>query len=270
MFVAYHNHFANLDGSWGSVDGLNAENLARLLSVHVEESAVNTTPFGSSISLNRVFADDAVPIQLVSAIGHNLLPGAVVSFKLWNRAVSPSLPVWASPSVEPFIPLAGFQDDLHELLDAPVMANELEFVSIGPWDGPPTLGTLVASPVWFPPKGAKGEWSTWAKPLGQSRITPSGQAYGEEPKVIKVLSSAGFDLLEFEDAYGNAANTVFDVQQLAHAVTSTKRVVACERHDTSHALHRTALYGQCTTGIRIGPLQSGYYATERIEFEQRF
>lgn len=271
MLIGYHNHFANPAGSWVSSAGLTAANLERLLSPHIAEPGVATLAAGD-FEVRRRFSATPVPIQLVAVLGHLLAPdtGSVEIFLLNGLS-----DVWYSGFFDVQPNIIGFQNDIIFVLPAPVMATDILFQSGGSWDGPPSVGTFFASPIYRPPEGAKNDWSTYVKDLTQSRLTPGGQAYDSARQIVRVIESPGIDLLTQEQAYGSSSYTLPDLQQVAHIIGTTGRVMAIMREFDDagnidpHMIRRTSLYGQCPTGIKIMHRASGYYGTERITFEQR-
>lgn len=274
MLISYHNWLNDPGGSWiGTPSGIVGDQLVRLLSVHAGEPGIATAP-ADSYSIRRRFSATPKPVGMVALASHNMRrsESLTIVVRLWDQANQPDTPVWESTAGDIYVPPVGFERDLLIRIppDPEIVATDLEVTCSGTFDSDvAAVGSLWAGPVWYPPEGSKWEWTAHPDDATEMRLTPGRQGYADDQQVYKVLTG-GIDLLTLEQAYGNADNSILDVQLLGHLVARHRFVIVAQRFDTPHMLNRTGLRGYCPSGIKVRHVDGDRYSTEPVRFEQLF
>jgi hypothetical protein len=210
--------------------------------------------------------DAGLPIQIVSLLDVRRA-GDETDF-LFTVAYLDDSGSWQDLTYEdPAYPSSDFLRHIHVILPAPVSACgvRVEVIQLG-GDCSFTVGRLWAGPLWRPAFGIQTDWEMAILDSGEMGLSRGGQGYPRRRQRRRQLD-VRLGHCTLDDAYGNAANTTLDLQQLGYRLGSTEPLIAFPRTRDStdaldaHVIHRLGVYGHLVQPIRIRHSTGNYFNT---------
>lgn len=160
------------------------------------------------------------------------------------------------------VPSPDFIRNIHIFLDAPAQARGVRVRTYR--DAEHSIGRLWAGPLWIPPAGIEYDFESSIEDPGEMQLSRGLQGYPRHQQRRRRLEMT-LSALPYEQAYGNAANTVIDLQQLGYRVGTTSPVIAFPRtldeagDIDEHVIHRLGIYGHLTAPIAIRHIDGNFY-----------
>lgn len=183
--------------------------------------------------------------------------------------------VWFDAAIRPIYtyPNSDFIRHDHLVLANPVSALGA-VLSITNAGAPLTFGRLWAGPIWSPSSGVERRWSSGIVDPGTLQKSRGGQGY-ERREQRSREHEGSFAQMPFEEAFGNEAGSVVDLQQIAMKLGNTSPCILFPRlfkpNGTidSHSVHRLGVYGHFKQPIRINH-NAGNYFGANMSFAELF
>lgn len=164
-------------------------------------------------------------------------------------------------------PSSDFVRHLHVPLETPVSAIGVRTsitVLTSSDETEITVGRPWAGPLYIVPEGINRGWSSAVLDPGENSRADGGQNYAASEQKRRWVKMS-FSHVAYEEAYGNALNTVMDFQQLQMRLGKTSPCIVFPRMQ-QHAMHRVGIYGSMTEWDPILNAGGDYFTTGlRIE-----
>lgn len=167
-------------------------------------------------------------------------------------------------------PTSDFVQHMHLILPEQVSAKGL-LCSVTGSDTTWSIGRLWTGPLLRGTVGIQNRWECSIIDPGEMGLSRGGQGYPELRQRRRRLDMQ-LSAVPYELAFGNADNTVLDLQQLGYRVGTTGTVIAFPRtlndagDPDTHAIHRLGVYGHFADPLAIRHVAgSNFDARLRVE-----
>jgi hypothetical protein len=251
-------------GTFGTGQAPLAGGFVSLKSPQLADCAVWSSGLGSTIAIICTFEKP----ELISAIcALDVRAKTALSVDTQYYAMDDSLLVFG-PGFVGFqeYPNEGFLRHHHTIVPSPVMAKGIRVDSAMLSSTSLSIGRLWAGPTWEPSGSIDFDWFSDVEDRGEMGESRGGQGF-PRPRQKRRILGMNLGAVPYEDAYGNEADTVMDLQQLGFEIGTTSPIIALPRTrkengdiDT-HAIHRLGTYGHLTNTLKIQHAKGNFFKT---------
>lgn len=254
----YSGYASSTPGLVGSLDSLQT--------IQLSDCSVFTSGLNNIKNIWAPLTEDARTISVISILDVRFVE-FMDQLEVWyydNALAEQNLGDFAGYEFRPSI---NFIRNVHIFLPTPVLARGIRVQTYR--DAEHSIGRLWAGPVWAQPSNVvMSPFESDVLDPGEMPTSRGAQGYPVKRQKRR-YADFGLNQLTFEQAYGNDAETIMDIQQLKFSLGTTEPCIVFPRTQTNagaedlHAIHRLGTYGHLTPdSLRLRDAGGGTFSTK--------